>query len=220
MNNAIEAAVKFLNDANLVRVKRDPATKRVIRVEADATPKTLAPVAAPAPVPVPTLESARTFLAALRNAGKRPNAIGVMVNAVDPRADEAAAVAAFAGYSNGKPHGLQRDQAVMTAQRMVKAAEGKIDTRAKVAPTLRGWDAAHNGAEVQRADRAARLKIAVALACDLRRCNTGSQLANLLRANGQNEEADAAAILSDDKARALALSLAALEDARVTELRA
>lgn len=111
------------------------------KVKAEKSAKT-SPVVAivpPAPPPVPTKETAEKFIAALRDAGKRPDAKGAMVrDATLVRSDEAAALAAFVGYSKSEPHGVQLDSARRKAQNLTSPGWGE-DRKVRTPPTTAGY---------------------------------------------------------------------------------
>lgn len=215
---SIDLAISFLSSSITAESRRESTARTARTVRAIATVAVLS--TAPRAV---TVASSEAFLSALRVAGKRPNANGVNVSAGDivRREDEKAAISSFVGYSSA-PHGVQLEQARQRAMAEVNRAKGVTPiATTRIPATVAGYVAGIPDAEKRRrGDLESRLRLAVDMATALRVCVTAARLANILANAGKSVEALRAVRLTDEQAKELAGSLAALEEARVAEIRA
>ncbi len=166
----------------------DERSKGFAKVKA---PKVAAPVAlAPAaPPPVPTKDTAIAFLVAVRDAGKRPNADGVMVRETKlVRDDEAKALATFVGYSKAMPHGTQLETARRKATALTKDGWAE-DKPIRTAPTVGGYVAgAPDPSARLLQDLRAKQRAIIDAACKLEKAGKKADADKLLAASRKFDE--------------------------------
>lgn len=143
---------------SLAEIVASVAAAKSPAAEIVARPMRPAP-AAPAARPAPSADSARAFMLALRDTGKRRNDKGAMVstgNPSDRTADEVLAIDAFIGYDKRAPHGAQLDAARDAAKRAMRpvtpsTAPYSRGTSATVAGYVAGINDAASAEEKQQA---------------------------------------------------------------------
>jgi hypothetical protein len=109
----------------------------------------------------PSANAAEVFMAALRVAGRRENANGILVpgSREDRIADEKTAINSFVGYALGGSHGTQLDNARREAQRLLRFVAPRV---LSAAPSAAGYvKGMPNPLEVIQRDIRARLDAAI-----------------------------------------------------------
>lgn len=109
-----------------------PVTVKAVEIVKAEVSFPSAPVLVEPSKPADDKVDAAGFLTMLRNAGKRPNANGILVTvAAEVKGDQIKAMTAYKGFSSGKPFGSQLDEAI----RIAKSESRKPEDKAPVAPS-------------------------------------------------------------------------------------